>query len=66
DHWRPHLSITRYRKVIHHRYQAIILDHGWGRDLYVNNTDLSPFNSCTLLCMALHSRASVKHTHSTQ
>ncbi|CAI9588081.1 unnamed protein product, partial [Staurois parvus] len=37
-----------------------------GRDLYVNNTDLSPVSSCTLLCMALHSRASVKHTHSTQ
>ncbi|CAI9562430.1 unnamed protein product, partial [Staurois parvus] len=33
-----------------------------GRDLYVNNTDLSPVSSCTLLCMAVHSRASVKHT----
>ncbi|CAI9547770.1 unnamed protein product, partial [Staurois parvus] len=26
-------------------------------------TDLFPVSSCTLLCMALHSRASVKHTH---
>ncbi|CAI9614913.1 unnamed protein product, partial [Staurois parvus] len=27
--------------------------------------DLSPVSSCTLLCMALHRRASVKDTHST-
>ncbi|CAI9566729.1 unnamed protein product, partial [Staurois parvus] len=37
----------------------------WRRDLYVNNTDLSLSAPATLLCMALHSRASVKHTHNT-
>ncbi|CAI9568787.1 unnamed protein product [Staurois parvus] len=31
--------------------------HFQGRGLYVNNTDLSPVSSCTLLCMALHRRA---------
>ncbi|CAI9607551.1 unnamed protein product [Staurois parvus] len=30
--------------------------HSRGRELYVNSTCLSPVNSCTLLCMALHSR----------
>ncbi|CAI9590951.1 unnamed protein product [Staurois parvus] len=35
-----------------------------GRELYVvKNTVLSPVSSCRLLCMALHSRASGKHTH---
>ncbi|CAI9622635.1 unnamed protein product, partial [Staurois parvus] len=29
----------------------------WGRELYVNNTVLSPVSSCTLLCVALHSTA---------
>ncbi|CAI9550242.1 unnamed protein product, partial [Staurois parvus] len=29
--------------------------HFRGRDLYVNNTDISSVSSCTLLCMALHS-----------
>ncbi|CAI9621312.1 unnamed protein product [Staurois parvus] len=41
-------------------------DRQRGRDLCINNTYLSPVSSCTLLCMALHSRASVKHSHSTQ
>ncbi|CAI9618572.1 unnamed protein product, partial [Staurois parvus] len=33
-----------------------------GRDLYVNNTDLSPVSSCTLLCMALNSNAIQRNT----
>ncbi|CAI9562827.1 unnamed protein product, partial [Staurois parvus] len=33
-----------------------------GRDLCINNTDLSPVSTCTLLCMALLCRTSVKHT----
>ncbi|CAI9536571.1 unnamed protein product [Staurois parvus] len=35
-----------------------------GRDLFINNTDFSPVCSCTLLCMALPIRTSVKHSHS--
>ncbi|CAI9548261.1 unnamed protein product, partial [Staurois parvus] len=31
--------------------------HFQERELYVNNTVLSPVSSCTLLCMALHIRA---------
>ncbi|CAI9589341.1 unnamed protein product [Staurois parvus] len=44
--------------------------HFRGRDLCINKTDLSPVNSFTLLCMALHSGAiqgskfTVKHRHS--
>ncbi|CAI9591844.1 unnamed protein product [Staurois parvus] len=41
---------------------AISEDFQQGRDLYVNNTDLSPVSSCTLLCMVLHSRA-IQSTH---
>ncbi|CAI9606522.1 unnamed protein product, partial [Staurois parvus] len=40
-----------------------------GRELYVNNTVLSPVSSCTLFCMALHSTAiqsSVLTVESTQ
>ncbi|CAI9599164.1 unnamed protein product, partial [Staurois parvus] len=48
-------------------WQPVITEyHQLGRDLCTNNTDLSPVSCCTLLCMALHNRASVKHTHSTQ
>ncbi|CAI9577008.1 unnamed protein product, partial [Staurois parvus] len=52
--------------VIPHRYPLITEYYRWGRDLYINNTDLSPVCSCTLLCIALHSTASGKHSQSTQ
>ncbi|CAI9586583.1 unnamed protein product, partial [Staurois parvus] len=46
--------------------------HFQGRDLCVNNTDLSPVSFFTLLCIALHSRAiqsnvltQVEHTQHT-
>ncbi|CAI9599268.1 unnamed protein product, partial [Staurois parvus] len=62
----PQLSITGSRPVIP-RWHMVIAEYlQWGRDLCVNNTHLSPVSSCTLLCMALYSRASVKHSHSTQ
>ncbi|CAI9578824.1 unnamed protein product, partial [Staurois parvus] len=57
-HSRLRLSITGSRQVIPHQHPAISEDFQQGRDLYVNNTDLSPVSSCTLLCMAPHSRAS--------
>ncbi|CAI9536487.1 unnamed protein product, partial [Staurois parvus] len=53
------------------RHSAIVEYYRRGRDLCINNTDLSPLSSCTLLCMALHSRAiqnsvlTVKHTRHT-
>ncbi|CAI9540745.1 unnamed protein product, partial [Staurois parvus] len=41
------------------RQYSVIVDYlQRGTDLCINNTDLSPVSSCTLLCMVLHSRAS--------
>ncbi|CAI9546917.1 unnamed protein product, partial [Staurois parvus] len=62
---RPWLSNTGSQPVISRWHPAISEYYRWGRDLYVNNTDLSPVSSCTLLCMALHRRASIKHTQPT-
>ncbi|CAI9577874.1 unnamed protein product, partial [Staurois parvus] len=60
----PRLSITgsrpantRWHPVIDEYYQR-------RRELYVNNTVLSPVSSSTLLCMAVHSTSSGKHRHS--
>ncbi|CAI9556518.1 unnamed protein product, partial [Staurois parvus] len=64
-HLQPRLSITGSRQVIPRQHPVISVYYRWGRDPYVNNTDLSSVSSCTLLCMALHSRASVKHTQPT-
>ncbi|CAI9574548.1 unnamed protein product, partial [Staurois parvus] len=53
----PRLSITESCPVIT-LYNPVIAEYyRRGRELYGNNTDLSPGSSCTLLCMALHSRA---------
>ncbi|CAI9540973.1 unnamed protein product, partial [Staurois parvus] len=60
----PRLSITGSRPVITWRHPVITKYYRRGRELYVNNAVLSPVSSCTLLCMALHSRASGKHIHS--
>ncbi|CAI9558848.1 unnamed protein product, partial [Staurois parvus] len=60
-HSRPRLSITGSRPVITHWHPKIAEYHRWGRELYVTIV-ISPVSSCTLLCMALHSRASGKHT----
>ncbi|CAI9618913.1 unnamed protein product, partial [Staurois parvus] len=57
----PRLSITGSRLVI---TQGSPSNTDGGRKLYVMNTVLSPVSSSTLLCMALHSRASGKHRHS--
>ncbi|CAI9533989.1 unnamed protein product [Staurois parvus] len=54
--------ISLWHSVITEYYQ-------WGKELYVNDTVLSPISSCTLLCMALHNRAvqsSVLTVESTQ
>ncbi|CAI9562139.1 unnamed protein product, partial [Staurois parvus] len=64
--WRLQPLITRSQTVIPCRHLAIAEYHLWGRGLYVNNTDLSPVSSSKLPCIALHSRATVKHTQSTQ
>ncbi|CAI9617465.1 unnamed protein product, partial [Staurois parvus] len=40
---------------------AIAKEHRQGRGLYVNNKDLSPVSTSTLLCIAVHSRAIIKH-----
>ncbi|CAI9601291.1 unnamed protein product, partial [Staurois parvus] len=50
-------SITRSQLVIICRCPVIAEYYRRGRELYVNNTVLSPVISCTLLCMALHSIA---------
>ncbi|CAI9622742.1 unnamed protein product, partial [Staurois parvus] len=55
-------SITGSWPVILLQHPAISECHRRGRDLYVNITVLFSVSSCTLLCMALHSRASVKRT----
>ncbi|CAI9574338.1 unnamed protein product, partial [Staurois parvus] len=39
------------------RHPAISENYQRGRDLCINNIDLSPVSFCTLLCMALYSRA---------
>ncbi|CAI9551715.1 unnamed protein product, partial [Staurois parvus] len=67
-HSRPCLSITGCRQVIPHRHSLITEYHQWGKsDLCINNSvNFFPASSCTLLCMAVHSTASVKHAHSTQ
>ncbi|CAI9574339.1 unnamed protein product, partial [Staurois parvus] len=50
------------------RHPAISENYQRGRDLCINNIDLSLVSSCTLLCMAVHSRAiqnsvlTVKHS----
>ncbi|CAI9556045.1 unnamed protein product, partial [Staurois parvus] len=63
-HLWPWLSITRSRPVIPHRHPVISKYLRWRRNLYVNNTDLSR-QLLQLLCMALHSKASVKQTQPT-
>ncbi|CAI9585991.1 unnamed protein product, partial [Staurois parvus] len=60
----PRLSIAGFQLVITCPHLVITEYYQRGRDLYVNNTVFSLANSCTLLCMALHSGASRKHTHS--
>ncbi|CAI9589340.1 unnamed protein product, partial [Staurois parvus] len=56
-HSRPRLSITGFQPVIPRRHPVITEYLQQGRDLCINKTDLSPVNSFTLLCMALHSGA---------
>ncbi|CAI9534383.1 unnamed protein product, partial [Staurois parvus] len=63
-HLRPQLSITKSCPVITHRHPVIAEYYRRGRELYANNTVLFPVSSSTLLCMALHSRASGKYRHS--
>ncbi|CAI9562306.1 unnamed protein product, partial [Staurois parvus] len=64
-HSRPWLSIIGSRLFVSHQHPVISEYLRRGRDLWINNIDISPFNSCTLFCMALHSRASETHTQHT-
>ncbi|CAI9602788.1 unnamed protein product, partial [Staurois parvus] len=45
-----HMIGTSYRGPVQRSQPAIFKDFRRGRDLHVNNTDLSPVSSCTLLC----------------
>ncbi|CAI9567456.1 unnamed protein product, partial [Staurois parvus] len=64
-HPRPQLSITGSRAVITRRHPVITEYLQRRSDLCINNTYLSLVSSCTLLCMALKSRASETHTQPT-
>ncbi|CAI9549447.1 unnamed protein product, partial [Staurois parvus] len=62
NHLQPWLSITGSWALITRQHSVLAEYYQRGREQYVNNTVLSPVSSCTLLCMALHSRISRKHT----
>ncbi|CAI9611536.1 unnamed protein product, partial [Staurois parvus] len=49
-HSLPRLSITGSQPVITCWHSVITEYYRRGRDLCINNTDLSPVSSCTLLC----------------
>ncbi|CAI9580864.1 unnamed protein product [Staurois parvus] len=59
----PLASSAVNHQVIPCRHPAIAKHHRRERDLYVNNTNLSPVISCTMLCIVLHSRVIQTHTH---